>query len=162
MTVARAARRAWQSSTYDTTVSGAEPPAYRTAMRWSTGDLGRWLAQQRKAQTWAQLSGEQQEWLGGLGVTPAEPEPAPVTARAAKGAGGLSAPFRRGVAALAQYLQREGHERPVPRKHEEPVDIDGQKHVVKLGVFISNTKSRRDKLTQEPHQALAGLGVEWA
>ncbi|MCX4970900.1 helicase associated domain-containing protein [Streptomyces sp. NBC_00654] len=79
-----------------------------------------------------------------------------------RGGRGLSAPFRRGVAALAQYLQREGHERPVPRKHEEPVDIDGQEHVVKLGVFISNTKSRRNRLTPEQRQALTELGVQWA
>lgn len=74
----------------------------------------------------------------------------------------MSAPFRRGVAALAQYLQREGHERPVPRKREEPVEVDGQEHVVKLGVFISNTKSRRERLTPEQRQVLAELGVQWA
>lgn len=137
-------------------------PAIQPGVLFEGDDLGKWLAQQRRAHTWAQLSGEQQERLGGLGVTPDAPEPAPVTARAGRGAGGLSAPFRRGVAALAQYLQREGHERPVPRKHEEPIDIDGQKHLVKLGVFISNTKSRRDKLTPEQRQVLAELGVEWA
>lgn len=79
-----------------------------------------------------------------------------------KESSGLSAPFRKGVAALAQYLHREGHERPIPRKHEEPVDIDGQEHIVKLGVFISNTKSRRERLTQEQREALAQLGMEWA
>ncbi|MFB7225569.1 hypothetical protein [Streptomyces sp. NPDC056227] len=50
-------------------------------------------------------------------------------------------------------------DRPVPRKHEEPVEVDGQEHVVKLGVFISITKSRRDKLTQAQRAALAELGV---
>ncbi|WP_374214015.1 helicase, partial [Streptomyces sp. A3M-1-3] len=30
------------------------------------------------------------------------------------------------------------------------------------GVWVSNTKSRRDKLTQEQLAALAELGVEWA
>lgn len=34
--------------------------------------------------------------------------------------------------------------------------------VVKLGVWVSNTKSRRDKLTQEQLDALRELGVEWA
>ncbi|MGW6340061.1 helicase [Streptomyces sp. NPDC055100] len=29
-------------------------------------------------------------------------------------------------------------------------------------MFISNTKSRRDRLTPEQRQALAGLGMEWA
>ncbi|MGY3685074.1 hypothetical protein ACVWXU_008697 [Streptomyces sp. TE33382] len=144
------------------TETGGTLPDIQAGVLFEGDDLGKWLAQQRKAHTWAQLSGEQQERLGGLGVTPDEPEPAPVTARVAKGAGGLSAPFRRGVAALAQYLQREGHERPVPRKHEEPVEVDGQEHVVKLGVFLSNAKSRRERLTQEQREALAQLGMEWA
>ncbi|WP_250306670.1 DEAD/DEAH box helicase [Streptomyces sp. A 4/2] len=125
-------------------------------------DLGKWLAQQRRAHTWTQLSTEQQERLSRLGVTPDKPAPAPVATRAVKESSGLSAPFRKGVAALAQYLHREGHERPIPRKHEEPVDIDGQEHIVKLGVFISNTKSRRERLTQEQREALAQLGMEWA
>ncbi|MFE7245058.1 helicase [Streptomyces sp. NPDC057580] len=33
---------------------------------------------------------------------------------------------------------------------------------VKLSVWASNTRSRRDKLTQEQRAALAELGVEWA
>ncbi|MGY3685063.1 helicase [Streptomyces sp. NBC_00654] len=33
---------------------------------------------------------------------------------------------------------------------------------MKLGVCISNTKSRRDRLTQEQREVLAGLGMEWA
>ncbi|OKI40110.1 hypothetical protein A6A29_40100 [Streptomyces sp. TSRI0281] len=144
------------------TEAGGPLPDIQAGVLFEGDDLGKWLAQQRRAHTWAQLSGEQQERLDRLGVTLDEPAPAPVTARTAKGAGGLSAPFRRGVAALAQYLQREGRERPVPRKHEEPVDIDGREHVVKLGVFVSNTKSRRDRLTPEQRQVLAELGVEWA
>ncbi|MFI8817950.1 MULTISPECIES: DEAD/DEAH box helicase [unclassified Streptomyces] len=143
------------------TETGGSLPDIQPGVLFEGDDLGRWLAQQRRAYTWAQLTAVQQERLSGLGVTPDEAAPAPVTARAAKGAGGLSAPFRRGVAALAQYLQREGHERPVPRKHEEPIHIDGQEHLVKLGVFISNTKSRHDKLTPEQRQALTQLGMEW-
>lgn len=34
--------------------------------------------------------------------------------------------------------------------------------VVKLGVFLSNSKSRRGKLTADKLAALAGLGLEWA
>jgi hypothetical protein len=34
--------------------------------------------------------------------------------------------------------------------------------VVKLGVWVSNTKSRRDKLTQNQRAALRELGVQWA
>ncbi|MFJ9483113.1 hypothetical protein ACIRRI_50750 [Streptomyces mirabilis] len=33
---------------------------------------------------------------------------------------------------------------------------------VKLGVFLSNSKSRRAKLTVDKLAALAGLGLEWA
>ncbi|MFF3158986.1 helicase associated domain-containing protein, partial [Streptomyces sp. NPDC057910] len=34
--------------------------------------------------------------------------------------------------------------------------------IVKLGVWVSNTRSRRDKLTHEQQAALRELGVEWA
>lgn len=33
---------------------------------------------------------------------------------------------------------------------------------VKLGVWVSNTKARRDKLTQEQLDAIRKLGVAWA
>jgi hypothetical protein len=33
---------------------------------------------------------------------------------------------------------------------------------VKLGVWLSNTKSRRDKLAAEQLAALAALGMDWA
>ncbi|MFJ7201106.1 MULTISPECIES: helicase associated domain-containing protein [unclassified Streptomyces] len=66
--------------------------------------------------------------------------------------------FERGVAALAQYLAREGH-LTVPRAHVEQLE-DGSE--VKLGVFLSNTKTRRAKLTADKLAALAGLGLEWA
>ncbi|KND39137.1 helicase [Streptomyces stelliscabiei] len=32
----------------------------------------------------------------------------------------------------------------------------------KLGVFLSNSKSRRAKLTVDKLRALAGLGLDWA
>ncbi|CAL9677008.1 hypothetical protein SUDANB176_07874 (plasmid) [Streptomyces sp. enrichment culture] len=34
--------------------------------------------------------------------------------------------------------------------------------VVKLGVWTSNIRARRDKLTQEQLEALRALGVGWA
>jgi hypothetical protein len=40
--------------------------------------------------------------------------------------------------------------------------VDGQEHAIKLGVFLSNTKSRRGKLTADKLQVLADLGLEWA
>ncbi|WP_423247497.1 helicase associated domain-containing protein [Streptomyces decoyicus] len=39
----------------------------------------------------------------------------------------------------------------------EPVPVP-----VRLGVWVSNTKSRRDKLTAEQLAALAKLGMQWA
>ena len=119
-------------------------------------DLGKWLQRQRR--TWAELSEEQQQRLQALGVEPAE-RPTPVPA--AEGTGKTSA-FQRGLAALAQYIQREGAQKAVPRGHVEAVVIDGQEHQHKLGVWISNTKTRRDKLTHDQRTALAELGVEWA
>ncbi|MFJ7497688.1 hypothetical protein ACIQZB_42680 [Streptomyces sp. NPDC097727] len=47
----------------------------------------------------------------------------------------------------------------VPRGHVETLE-DGTD--VKLGVFLSNTKSRRTKLPTDKLTALASLGLEWA
>ncbi|MFF3404275.1 hypothetical protein ACFYW6_38230 [Streptomyces sp. NPDC002659] len=47
----------------------------------------------------------------------------------------------------------------VPRTHAETLE-DGTE--VKLVVFLSNTKSRRAKLTADKLAALADLGLEWA
>ncbi|WP_445398775.1 helicase associated domain-containing protein [Streptomyces sp. LE64] len=66
--------------------------------------------------------------------------------------------FERGVAALVQYKDREGSLK-VPRGHTEVLP-DGSE--VRLGVFLSNTKSRRAKLTTDKLAALADLGLEWA
>ncbi|TJZ96026.1 DEAD/DEAH box helicase [Actinacidiphila oryziradicis] len=126
-------------------------------------DLGKWL--ERQTGNWAQLSTEQQERLAGLGVKPAERlAAAPPKKSAAGGPAKASAAFTRGVAALAQYIAREGAGRPVPRGHSEEIAVDGEAEPVslRLGVFLSNTKARRDKLTREQRAALAELGIEWA
>ncbi|SFG79687.1 hypothetical protein SAMN02787118_12917 [Streptomyces mirabilis] len=47
----------------------------------------------------------------------------------------------------------------VPRAHVERLE-DGSE--VKLRVFLSNTMSRRGKLTADKLRQLAGLGLEWA
>ncbi|WP_411139363.1 helicase associated domain-containing protein, partial [Streptomyces sp. C10] len=131
-------------------------------------DIGTWRWRQQEPGTWAQLSTEQQERLTALGVhAPEAPSPAPATTPVAKGPGKTQQAFQRGLAALAQWVEREG-DRPVPRGHSEQISIDGEggseakPTVVKLGVWISNTKSRRDKLTPEQRVALTELGVEWA
>ncbi|MBL3671521.1 helicase associated domain-containing protein [Streptomyces sp. M2CJ-2] len=71
--------------------------------------------------------------------------------------------FQRGLAALTQWVEREG-QRPVPRGHSETIAVDGEAEpvAVNLGVWVSNTKSRRDKLTAEQRAALRELGMEWA
>ncbi|GAB3006877.1 DEAD/DEAH box helicase [Streptomyces pseudoechinosporeus] len=117
-------------------------------------DLGKWLHRQRHS--WVELSEEQRRRLAALGVTPAE-QPAPAATDSGK-----APAFQRGLAALAQWIQREGTQKAVPRGHVEAVVIDGQEHQHKLGVWISNTKSRRHKLTHDQRAALAELGVEWA
>ncbi|MFB7969549.1 helicase associated domain-containing protein [Streptomyces rubiginosohelvolus] len=69
--------------------------------------------------------------------------------------------FARGITALAQFVQREGHLK-VPRQHTETVVIDGQEHEIKAGVFLSNHKSRRAKLSPEQREQFAALGIDWA
>ncbi|MFF1918585.1 Helicase associated domain protein [Streptomyces sp. NPDC058239] len=127
-------------------------------------DIGKWLQQQKQPSTWAQLSPEQQERLTTLGVQPAErPSVAPAKKSAAGGPAKASASFTRGVAALAQYIAREG-KTSVPRGHSEEITVDSETEPVsfRLGVFMSNTKARRDKLTDPQRTALTELGVEWA
>ncbi len=117
-------------------------------------DIGKWLARQRKPEVWEALSDGQCERLEQLGITP--PAPQPETPSAKPSTAPVSA-FERGVAGLAQYKAREGH-LTVPRGHVERLE-DGTE--VRLGVFLSNTKSRRAKLTGDKLAALAALGLDW-
>jgi hypothetical protein len=70
--------------------------------------------------------------------------------------------FTRGVAALRQYIAREG-KTVVGRQHVEELP-DGTS--VRLGVFLSNQKNRRDRLTDDQLAALAhpvrlGVSESW-
>ncbi|MBT1183895.1 DEAD/DEAH box helicase family protein [Streptomyces sp. CJ_13] len=128
-------------------------------------DVGRWLQQQKQPATWARLLPEQQARLTTLGVQPDQaPAPAPAASRGAKGPSKAQQAFQRGLAALAQWVEREGAHRPVPRAHGEEITVDGEEEpvIVKLGVWVSNTKTRRDKLTADQLAALAKLGIHWA
>ncbi|MEU5743717.1 Helicase associated domain protein [Streptomyces tendae] len=128
-------------------------------------DLGRWLQRQKQPATWKLLSSEQRERLLKLGVqTDQAPSPAPTAVRAAKGPSKAQAAFHRGLAALTQWVEREGADRPVPRGHGEEIAVDGEAEpvAVKLGVWLSNTRARRDKLTAGQLEALRELGVRWA
>ncbi|MGW0664616.1 helicase associated domain-containing protein [Streptodolium elevatio] len=54
----------------------------------------------------------------------------------------------------------------VPRGHVETLEAgpeggDGEPVEVKLGVWISNTKSRRAKLTSDQLEQLAEIGLDW-
>ncbi|MFI1227578.1 MULTISPECIES: Helicase associated domain protein [unclassified Streptomyces] len=118
-------------------------------------DVGTWVHRQGEPAVWQGLMPEQRERLERLGLRP-RPEPE-------QAAGRRAGSFERGARALAQYAAREGHHR-VPRAHTEEITVEGKDHpvAVKLGVWISNTRSRRDRLPQEQRAVLCELGVEWA
>lgn len=141
---------------------GGVLPDIQPGVLFEGDDIGRWLQQQRKPGTWKQLSTEQQERLTKLGVQPDQaPAPAPTAARTTKGPNKAQQAFQRGLTALAQYVAREG-ESTVKRTHREKIVIDDQEHDLALGIWYSNQKQRRDKLTAEQLAALAELGVSWA
>ncbi|MEV5901859.1 Helicase associated domain protein [Streptomyces sp. NPDC052127] len=117
-------------------------------------DVGRFAQKQRQHVVWQGLMDGQRELLEAIGVVPLSPEQTP--AKASKASSGA---FERGIAALAQYKERTGSVGPVSRSHVEVLP-DGTE--VKLGVFLSNSKSRRGKLGADKLQALALLGLEWA
>lgn len=140
-------------------------PAIEPGVLFEGDDLGKWLARQKQPGTWAQLLPEQQERLTSLGVQPGQSaSPTPAATSAAKGPSKAQQAFQRGLTALAQWAEREGAARPVPRSHSETITIDGETEpvIVKLGVWVSNTKTRRDKLTAEQLAALRELSVDWA
>ncbi|SCE21504.1 DEAD/DEAH box helicase [Streptomyces sp. DvalAA-19] len=126
-------------------------------------DIGAWMWKQQNAGVQAQLMPEQRERLAKLGIPIAElPQTAPAASRSGKGPSKAQQAFQRGTAALTQWVEREGAHRPVPRGHTETITIDGEPVTVKLGVWISNTKSRWAKLTSGQRAAIAALGVPWA
>jgi Helicase associated domain/Helicase conserved C-terminal domain len=154
--------------------SGATLAEVLPGVTYDGEDIGRWLGRQRTA--WADLSDGQRERLAQLGVEPAAvavelpqaAQPEPQGQAAVEGARRLELPtaaaavpsgaFERGLVAMEQFRAREGHLR-VPRGHVE-VLADGSE--VRLGVFMSNTKARRAKLTPARLAALAAAGLDWA
>ncbi len=138
-------------------------PAIEPGVLFEGDDIGRWLQRQKNPGTWAQLSEAQQERLAKLGVQPTQaPSPAPTAKGAAKGPSKAHAAFQRGLAALTQWIEREGADRPVPRGAVVEIEVDGEPVTVKLGVWVSNTKARRDRLSAEQRDALRKLGMDWA
>ncbi|MEU9617344.1 helicase associated domain-containing protein [Streptomyces sp. NPDC048209] len=61
--------------------------------------------------------------------------------------------FQLHLAALAKFVEREGHAR-VPRPHKS-------KEGLSLGAWLNNTRARRDKLSAEQRGQLEALGVAW-
>ncbi len=128
-------------------------------------DIGRWLQQQRKPSVWALLLPEQQERLTKLGVQSDQaPPPAPAAARTTKGQSKAQQAFQRGLAALAQWVEREGADRPVPRGHSEEITIDDETEpvVVETGcVGIEHqieTGPADCQSTRRPRRARTRLG----
>ncbi|MFC8645444.1 Helicase associated domain protein [[Kitasatospora] papulosa] len=117
-------------------------------------DVGSWINRQREHTVWEGLLPEQRKRLEGLGLTPLPAAPA----RKAPPAAGA---FERGILALEQYKNRTGTV-TVPRAHIETVVVDGEEHPVKLGVFLTNSKTRRAKLAADKRAQLAALGLDWA
>ncbi|MEU5838584.1 Helicase associated domain protein [Streptomyces diacarni] len=109
-------------------------------------DIGAWLAEQPAA--WDSLEEGQQQRLTELGVQPAAK--AVLTAVPTVPAGATR--WEINLSAARQFKNREGHLR-VPRRHLETItDADGVEHIVPLGNFRSNTRSRHAKSKLTPTQ----------
>ncbi|MET8624606.1 helicase associated domain-containing protein [Kitasatospora sp. NPDC004669] len=130
--------------------------------------LGRWVQAQRAG--WPGLEEDQQDLLAALGIEEDQELAAARAAAAAKPKVSRADRFQQGLAALAAFVEREGHAR-VPRPHREALEVvvagtGGEDSVevvfVGLGAFLNNTKARRAKLTTGQLAQLAEHGVEWA
>ncbi|CAM5551293.1 helicase [Streptomyces badius] len=116
-------------------------------------DVGTWTTRQTDPAVWDTLLPEQRERLEALGLT----RRTETTPAAPAGRGGKGSAFERGITALTQYAAREGRV-AVPRAHVE----DTPHGPVRLGTWISNTRTRRNKLTDQQREQLAALGIDWA
>ncbi|WST91010.1 Helicase associated domain protein (plasmid) [Streptomyces anulatus] len=117
-------------------------------------DVGTWTTRQTDPAVWNTLLPEQSERLTALGLAP---RTAPAGKGKGKGKGAGAGTFERGITALTQYAAREGRV-VVPRAHVEETPHGP----VRLGTWISNTRTRRGKLTDQQREQLTALGVDWA
>lgn len=90
-----------------------------------------------------------------LGVEPPEPDETPRPRKHAR-----ADKWAIDLAAARQYYDREDHLRP-PRKHVEAVIVDGEEHQVRVGVWVSNLRSRAGSLTPEQTDELSAIGMRW-
>ncbi|MGK5450470.1 Helicase associated domain protein [Streptomyces radiopugnans] len=141
---------------------GASLEEIRPGLTVGGEDIGLWLARQRTQ--WHQLTDGQRQRLEALGVQPTAPAPGGQAGAGDQAAGTVVVPagasaWDRALTALRQYQAREGHVK-VPRKWIETIrDEAGQEHPIKLGVWISNQRQRRDRLDTERAAVLEELGV---
>ena len=132
------------------TLAGAEPGSVAAQGE----DLAAWARAQQIG--WAQL-GPAQRWLCEhvLGLAPLAPEQRP------KGPVPHAEKERRNLAAAAQYRAREGHLN-VPRGHKEKLALDdGSTVEISLGLFITNSRTRKASIPRERAQALTEVGMRW-
>ncbi|WP_344640995.1 DEAD/DEAH box helicase [Kitasatospora cystarginea] len=113
--------------------------------------LGRWVQAQRAG--WADLDQEQRDLLAALGIGEDVELAAARAAAAAKPKVSRADRFGAGLAALAAFVEREGHAK-VPRAHKTEEGLS-------LGAWLNNQKARRDKLSPEQRGQLEALGVTW-
>ncbi|MFD7020890.1 helicase associated domain-containing protein [Streptomyces sp. NPDC059928] len=144
--------------------AGALLTGIAPGVTWRGDDIRRWFTRQQR--DFHRLNPEQQKRLAQLGVeaatTPAR-RPAPSgtrTGTATACAGRGEEAFPRGLAALAQYIERE-QRTVIPRQHAERITIEGHEHDVHLKIWLSNQKSRRDKPDGEQRAQLSVWGVDW-
>ncbi|MFJ7912648.1 Helicase associated domain protein [Kitasatospora sp. NPDC096204] len=112
--------------------------------------LGRWVQAQRAG--WPGLEEDQRDLLTAIGIEEDQELAAARAAAAAKPRTSRADRFGAGLAALAAFVEREGHAK-VPRTHKE--------NGVSLGTWLNNQRARRDKLTVEQLGQLEALGVGW-
>lgn len=101
--------------------------------------------------------------LPGVVLGAAAPAATSATRSPGKAGSKAQAAFQRGLTALTQWVEQEG-QRPVPRNTIVHIAVDGETEPVpvRLGVWLSNTRARRDRLTPEQLDALRALAVGWA
>ncbi|MFJ2191725.1 Helicase associated domain protein [Kitasatospora sp. NPDC087861] len=113
--------------------------------------LGRWVQAQRAG--WPALEEDQRDLLSAIGIEEDQELVAAKAAAEAKPKVSRTDRFQLHLAALAEFVEREGHSR-VPRAHKT---VEG----VSLGAWLNNTKARRAKLSTEQLGQLEALGVAW-
>jgi hypothetical protein len=134
---------------------GGHLPDIAPGVLYEGDDLGKWLQRQRRS--WAELSKEQQQRLTALGVTPAEPPAWPRRPRAP----GRHQPSN---AAWQPSPSTSSARAPTKQYQEDTSNASSStaRSISTSCVWISNTKTRRDKLTEEQLDALRELGIQWA